>query len=236
MSIQSSGVVLLCRYNSTRLPGKILIEINGKAILQHIIDRIAEVISSSRIVVACSSKLHDDKIHEYCEKNKINCFRGSLENVAERFYKASLANGWSYAVRINGDNLFLDKDLLKEMMLYCEEKELDFYSNVKDRTYPKGQSIEIVRTSFFGKHSEDIFKSPFHSEHVMTYFYHLKNHEKIEFRKNIEVPEAAGMQLAIDDAKDLKKAKYIFSRVKNQKKKLSLRDLVTLNQQFLDER
>ena len=84
------GFVIICRYNSSRLPGKILMEINGKSILQYIIERLSLVVPENNIVVATSEEKTDNPIAEYCIKNKINVFRGSLDNVALRFLNCGI--------------------------------------------------------------------------------------------------------------------------------------------------
>ena len=83
--MKSVGVVIVCRYNSTRLPGKILKKIEGKSILKRIYYRINQVISQNHIIVATSIEESDDRIQEFCDKNNIQCYRGILENTAYRF-------------------------------------------------------------------------------------------------------------------------------------------------------
>ena len=80
------GAIVICRYNSSRLPGKILKKINGKPILTYIIERLKCVQNLDDFIVATSINTTDQPIVDYCIKNQIKYFRGSLENVAERFY------------------------------------------------------------------------------------------------------------------------------------------------------
>ena len=65
------GFIILCRYNSTRLPGKILKEINGKPIIQYIVDSLLNITSTGNIVVATSGQKSDNPISDYCNKNNI---------------------------------------------------------------------------------------------------------------------------------------------------------------------
>ena len=78
------GIIVLCRYNSSRLPGKILLKISGKTILQHIIDRLLCIKGGYPICVATSSEIDDKPIIDYCKGNNINFFDGSKKNVASR--------------------------------------------------------------------------------------------------------------------------------------------------------
>ena len=88
---------------------------------------------------------------DYCIKNQIKYFRGNLENVAERFLHAGLKFDYDYAIRVNGDNLFLDHKLISEMISMLDLNHYDLVSNVKDRTFPKGISVEIVNINFYKK-------------------------------------------------------------------------------------
>src|SRR5690554_2441069 len=100
------GIIILCRYNSSRLPRKILKKINGKTILDYIIERVEKVIPRSQIVVATSTESTDNPIVEYCSNHSIQVFRGSLTNVAERFLHCMEYYKFEYGIRINGDNIF----------------------------------------------------------------------------------------------------------------------------------
>ena len=80
--MKSVGVVIVCRYNSSRLPGKILKVIEGKTILERIYKRINQVFPTNKIIVATSIEETDDVIQEFCEENNIQLYRGSLENAS----------------------------------------------------------------------------------------------------------------------------------------------------------
>ena len=110
------GIIVLCRYNSSRLPGKILLKISGKTILQHIIDRLLCVKGGYPICVATSSEIDDKPIIDYCKGNNIKFFDGSKKNVASRFLNCAKANNFDYATRINGDNLFTDPLIIEDMI------------------------------------------------------------------------------------------------------------------------
>ncbi len=209
--MKNIGIIILCRFNSKRLPGKILKEIDGKFILQHIIDKIKSVSDIQHIVVATSTEKTDDPIEAFCKKNNINIFRGSLNNVAERFLMAAKKFNFDYATRINGDNFFIDIYTLKEMLKIANENDFDFVSNVKNRTFPKGMSIEIVKTFFFEKQMKK-FNKPDYFEHVTLYLYEHDKNQNFHYYYNTKLPEAAGIQMAIDTTDDFERTKYIYSK------------------------
>lgn len=219
-----TGIIVLCRYNSSRLPGKILREINGKPILQYIIERLNDLKEEYPFVICTSQEATDDPIVNFCIENGIKYFRGSLDNVALRFLNCAKENGFNNAVRINGDNLFLDDTLIKSVIEIIESKELNFISNVKDRTFPKGMSIEIVDTAFY-ESSYPFFKDG-DFEHVMTYFYR-GNLDKIEFVYN-EKPMISTVNLAIDTLEDFENAELILNKMNKNHTAYDYNDIINL--------
>ncbi|MEL6942907.1 MAG: hypothetical protein AAFO82_09580, partial [Bacteroidota bacterium] len=165
------GAVILSRYSSRRLPGKALMEIEGKKVLEYIIERLLVVLEPSQLVLATSEEASDNPIADFAKKQGIQYFRGSLENVSDRFYQAAKAQNWDYAIRINGDNIFTDTQVLKEMITIAVKDEYDFVSNVKGRSFPKGMSIEIVNLDYYARQLPKIENDPRYREHVTLYLY-----------------------------------------------------------------
>lgn len=207
------GFVVICRYNSNRLPGKILKEINGKPIIQYIFERLQEITSGENIVIATSDNTTDVPIVNYCKKNNINYFRGSLNNVAERFLLCAEEFSFDYAVRINGDNIFIDINSFKEMIEITKTNKYKFISNVKNRTFPKGMSIEIVKTDYY-REMYQRFETSDHFEHVTLFLYNQENQEDHFYFYNKVCPEASGIQLAIDSIDDFRLAEQIINSFK----------------------
>jgi spore coat polysaccharide biosynthesis protein SpsF len=210
--MKNIGVIILTRFNSTRLPGKALRSINGKQVLTYILERLTQVIPITNIVVATSIESTDDPIHEYTVRMGVKCFRGSLENVAERFFDAAIRNSFDYAIRINGDNLFVDINLLRNMIQLVERNNYDFISNVKNRTYPPGMSIEIVRTQYFNDHLKKIRKNAAYREHVTLYFYEHEEAGKYHYIYNDTYLNNIGVNLAIDTQEDFLRCRNIINK------------------------
>jgi spore coat polysaccharide biosynthesis protein SpsF len=89
------GIIVLCRYNSSRLPGKALKLLNGRSVLGHILDRLSYV--SNQIIVATSDQKSDDEIEKFCNYSNVECYRGSLNNVSNRFL--SVRNHYEFRLR-----------------------------------------------------------------------------------------------------------------------------------------
>jgi spore coat polysaccharide biosynthesis protein SpsF len=225
------GFQIICRYNSNRLVGKILKEIEGKPILKYIIERLNEVTDLANIVIATSSEPSDNPIIEFCQKENINYFRGSLENVSQRFIECALSKQHIYTTRINGDNIFVDIESLKEMIEIAKMRKYDFVSNLKGRSFPKGMSVEIVRTAYYRKQFEK-FNHPDHYEHVTLYLYQNEEGENFYYYFNKICPESGGIQLAIDTQEDFSLATKIISNFAGQHLKYGLEDVFNLYKQL----
>lgn len=214
----------MCRYNSRRLHGKILREINGKTILQYILERLAVVVDMDSIVVATSREPSDNPVAEYCNMNRIQCFRGELDNVARRFLTCAKQYSFDYATRINGDNLFVDIPTLREMKMLTETGKYDFISNVKNRTFPKGMSIETVRISYY----DDCYRAfdrEEHYEHVTLWLYQHDEGRNHYYHYNSMCPEAAGIQMAIDTEDDFSLAEKIIGNFAGNHTEYGLKEI-----------
>jgi spore coat polysaccharide biosynthesis protein SpsF len=221
------GVAILSRYNSSRLPGKALKVINGKTILEYIYERVNQVLPAEQIIIATSEEKSDDVISNYCKLQNWKCYRGSLDNVAERFYQSGINLGVDYLIRINGDNLFLDIPLLENMIKLSHSDQYNFISNVKERTYPKGMSIEIVRLNHYKDLLKDINTEKQYQEHVTLYLYENELNS-YHFVYNNELKGMAGIQLAIDTPKDFEKAIAIIDSFDNDHTNYNIKDIAEI--------
>ena len=206
------GVVILSRYSSKRLPGKALIQINGKEVLKYIIERLETIFNKSSLIIATSTDKSDDVIEKFSKQEGVKCYRGSLNNVASRFYEAASQKGWEYAIRICGDNIFVDIKTITSMLQALEKKDYIFLSNKKDRTFPIGMTVDIVKLDYYKNLLGKINKKDKYKEHVTLYFYEKDNPKNHYYFYNNEVPEAAGIQLALDTPEDLEKIQNIINQ------------------------
>ena len=214
------GVIILCRFDSTRLYGKALKKINNKPILEWINLFINNSQDIDEICIATSDEKSDDIIEAFCNKKNIKCYRGSKNNVALRFLSCAKQLNLDYAFRINGDNLFVEPTLLTQMVATIREQPFDFVSNVDGRTYPFGMSIELLKVSFF-EYIYNEFDNERHFEHVTLFLYENLDLGKRKNIKNEKWKYLPGVHLAIDTMEDFKKAENIFERAKGDYKKIN---------------
>tara|TARA_Y100000591_G_scaffold290899_1_gene277045 strand:- start:97 stop:789 length:693 start_codon:yes stop_codon:yes gene_type:complete len=220
------GMILLCRYDSTRLHGKILKKIKRKNIIKYILERLVAVGDNYPIWVATSNEKSDDPIVRFCKANSISFHRGSKSNVALRFLNCALKMKIDYAIRINGDNIFTDPYVIIEMIKLAKTGKYSFLSNVFNRTYPEGVSVEIVKVSLL-KNKITLFDS-YDKEHVMSYFYNNLNNSDIYKFYNQSFPIKKDIKLAIDDKNDFAFATKILSKMKKPHEYYNTGDLIEL--------
>jgi spore coat polysaccharide biosynthesis protein SpsF len=205
--------------------------ISGKPVLQYILERVQQVVSDEQIIVATSTESSDDPIVEFVGARGIAVYRGSLHKVAERFYGAARALQCTYACRINGDNIFLDTTVLRTMMANAKTGNYRFLSNVKERTFPKGMSVEIVEMGYYEEHLPTILASDYYTEHVMVYLY-----EDVEaahyYLMNTALPEAAGLQLALDTQADFDRSKWILEHLGMPHQQAGMREILEQAKQY----
>ena len=225
------GIAIVSRFNSTRLPGKALIEIYNKTLLQHIIDRVSILKPEIDYCIATSDSVIDEPIINFCRTNEYKYFRGSLNNVAHRLLSCALKNNWDYIIRINGDNLFVEVEIIKDLISQAKTDRYDFLSNVPERSYPYGMSVEILKTTFFSKTINSI-KNLFDQEHVTSWFYKNESIGSRYYLKNENLKHISGLKLAIDNEEDVKFANKIFNLLPNVKN-IQMKDISDLANQGL---
>lgn len=193
--------IVQARSNSKRFKNKVLYPIYGTPLIQHVVNRIKKSKKITKLIVSSSLKKSDDNLVSYLKKNKIDFFRGNLENVAMRLYETARQNQAKFFVRISGDSPLIDPKLIdKAITISKKEKKYDIITNLFPRTFPKGQSVEVIKTSIIKKNSKNFSKLD--KEHVTKYFYDNSNNFLIKnftFNGKNKI-----IKLSIDTKKDLK--------------------------------
>ena len=193
--------IIQARSNSKRFKNKVLHLIYGIPIIQHVVNRIKRSKKTTKLIVSSSLKKSDNNLISYLKKNKIKFFRGDLENVAMRLYETAKTNKAKSFVRINGDSPLIDPKLVdKAIEISQKEKKYDIITNVFPRTFPKGQSVEVIKTSIIKKYSKNFSKLD--KEHVTKYFY--DNSNKFLIKNFTFNGKNKIMKLSVDTKKDLK--------------------------------
>lgn len=197
------------RMSSERFPGKVLADLNGRPVIDHVIARVARVVPRESIVVATSSDSSDDILARHLEQTGVNVYRGPLENVFERFRQCLVEYPCDWFVRVSADSPMLDSGLIAKILPYCARDDLDLVTNVFPRTFPKGQSVELISAAAFAKINSDRFSDE-DREHVTKIYYRCPQDFRI---LNVESsnPDLARMNFSVDTPEDLERIKKIMT-------------------------
>lgn len=213
--------------SSSRLRGKTLKMINGTPLLEMCTNRVKMANKVTKIVVATSRHKSDDAILNYCRKKKIFCFRGSLNNVYQRYCDVIKATKSKAFVRICADSPFIDPFLLDKFITIFKNSNVDLVTNIFPRSFPKGQSIEIFKSKIFLGEKQKIIRRE-DREHVTPYFY--ENYAKFKIKNISYNKNLSKINLCVDYKKDLFVANSIARRIDilKKKKKTDLSQIVKI--------
>lgn len=169
--------IIQARMGSTRLPQKVLVDLCGKPMMQHIVDRVAQSQMIDDVVIATSVSQSDTQIERYCSSHGISCFRGSQSNVLERFFKCALFYKANIIIRLTGDNALVDPYILDDgIKLFLERQNFDYLYYREG--LPLGMAVEIFTKDAL----EDAWQNASNQEcleHVTPYIYRNPHRFKI---------------------------------------------------------
>ena len=202
--------------------------LDDKNLLEHILFRLSFLKRKVTIVVATRTLTQDNKIEEVCTNHNILCYRGSHENVLQRYYLCAKENNFNHIIRLTGDNPFVDIEELDNLMMLHLETEAD-YSN-SFLMLPKGVGSEMFTFNALEK-SYKYGKADNHKEHVNEYIQENESIFKISKLKVIEEKNRPNINLSIDTFADYERACLIIKN--NNDKFITTQDAIKICSQFV---
>lgn len=217
--------IIQARVGSTRLPGKVLLDLKGKTVLYHVVDRVKKSKYIDEVIVATTDLGQDDKIVDEC--NKIGCkyFRGSESDVLSRYYLCAKENNADIVIRITSDCPLIDPLIIDEMIIKYLELDYIIMTNAgisnETRTFPRGLDVEIFT---FKSLEESYFDSrkKYQREHVTPYIY--ENTKKIFYFRNSY--DLSNLRLTLDTEEDFKLIDEIYSKLYKNDCEFYLEDIL----------
>ena len=217
-------IIIQVRMNSSRLPKKVLYQINGKPLLKYLIERLTSIVEGE-LCIATSDHTKDDEIEDLCLVEKVPCFRGSLKDVANRILSAATNYKADAFIRINGDSPLMDPKVIEEGIEIYQNGDYDLVTNIFPRSFPVGQSVEVIRTSTFEKAYHQMTTID-HFEHVTKYYYEHPDDFRIQnFTNNRDLRK---YRLVVDTPEDLIRIEKIIGSMNKAHTEYSLNDLIEL--------
>ena len=225
------GIIVQARMGSTRLPGKILKQFyGGKTLLETLLENLHKV-QGSKVIVATSVNENNDQLEKFLTEKGELVFRGSENDVLDRFIKAAEANGVDGIVRICSDNPFMDWHGIAQLVEKAKASDADYIGfRINDKPSILthfGFWGEFVRLSALKRVAETTEEGTPAHEHVTYHIYNHPDEYKCEW---ILCPDFLqgrdDIRLTIDTPEDLINALKVYSDLKAQDENFTLQDVV----------
>ena len=191
--------IVQARVGSTRLPGKVLKKVNGKPLIEILFHRLSQSKNIDKIILATSASAENDTLAHMVEKLGFDVFRGSENNVLERYYSAAKKYQPEMVVRITGDCPIIGPKLVDEIISLYEKENADYASNTNPPTYPDGLDVEVFSIDSLEEANKKA-KTSHEREHVTPF---IRANNKL---KNINLSNDTDLskeRWTVDDPEDL---------------------------------
>lgn len=223
------AVVITARMKSRRLSRKALLEINGRTVIEHLIDRIKLSKLPDMIVLCTSTYDEDNVLCEIAEKNGIDFFRGSPEDKLQRYLDASNKFGFDHMIDVSADNVFSDYECIDSIIQEFDKNDADvvMFKDLPLGVSPIGLKMDAVERVCKMKNEND-------TEAYGPYFFNSIIFKVSYLKTNISRPD---IRLTIDYQEDFDLAKEIFIQLGEKRNTFSLKSIVELferNPKLLD--
>lgn len=202
--------IIQARMGSSRLPGKALKDINGRSMLARVVRRAGRSALIDQLVVATTDKELDDAIVSECESLGFPSFRGSEDDVLDRYYQTAKAFSAEGIVRITSDCPLIDPEIIDRVIQTFLNNNLDYASNTIEGTYPRGLDVEV-----FSFHALEAAwqKSAQTFEHVHVTPYIYRHTEEFKIFSVTSVENFSDYRWTVDTQEDLKLIRTIYEKI-----------------------
>jgi spore coat polysaccharide biosynthesis protein SpsF len=205
--------IIQARMGSTRLPGKVLLDLAGEPVLARVVERVLRAQTLDRAVVATTIQPADEAIARLCAERGWPCFRGSEEDVLDRYYHAAAAHRADVVVRITSDCPLIEPEVVDRVVREFLERQpgLDYAANtLPPRTFPRGLDTEVMCFDALERAwRED--KNPAWREHVTPYIY--RNPGIFRLHGVINEVDLSHMRWTVDTPQDLAFVRCIYEHL-----------------------
>lgn len=199
--------ILQARVGSSRLPGKVLMPILGTPMLRHQIDRVRRARSMDAFLVATSTDPDDDAIAALCAEADVDCFRGSLDDVLDRFYRAALPFQPQHVVRMTGDCPLIDPDVIDRLVAFYLAGDFDHAGNAVVPTFPDGLDAEVLRFAIL-EHAWRHASLPSQREHVTLFVHRSPDRFRVgSYQNDIDLSH---LRWTVDEPEDFELIRRIY--------------------------
>jgi spore coat polysaccharide biosynthesis protein SpsF (cytidylyltransferase family) len=210
---------------STRLPGKVLMEVNDRPLLAYQLDRISKSKKLDRVVVATSILEKDDAIEAFCKDYGIDCYRGSENDVMSRYYECCKQYNPDTVVRMTADCPLIDPEIIDAVVQKFEDDNVDYCANTvppETSKFPDGLDIEVFSMNALEMANTEV-QDKHRKEHVTFQFWQDEKYVSSQYTQEKDWSE---YRITVDYPEDFEVVEYIFKELNSKKKFGSLSEII----------
>jgi len=215
---------------SSRLPGKVLAEAEGRPMLELMVERLKFVPELDEIVIATTVNTKDDAVEALAKRLGVGCWRGSEDDVLVRVLDAATANKADVIVELTGDCPLIDPAIVSRVIRRYRELGADYVSNCLEVTFPSGMETQVFARDILADVARRT-SDPVDHEHVSYFIY---RHPELFSLGNVPaegIEARTDLRLTLDEPADLALIREVFAALRPKRKDFSLGDIV----RFLDD-
>jgi spore coat polysaccharide biosynthesis protein SpsF len=203
--------IIQARMGSTRLPGKVLQDVEGKSMLARVVERVGRAKLINEVLVATTNGKADDAVVEECRRLGVKVSRGDQDDVLDRYYRAAQLAKAEVVVRITSDCPLIDPLVIDKTIAAFLEAHSDYASNVMQRTYPRGLDTEVMSFTALSRAWQEAHQRH-EREHVTPYIY--EHPDKFKLLSVMGEADFSAHRWTVDTAEDLEFVRAIYARLK----------------------
>jgi spore coat polysaccharide biosynthesis protein SpsF len=205
--------IIQARMGSTRLPGKVLKDLEGESVLARVVNRLRRASLIDELLVATTDRGADDVIVEQCRRYAVPVFRGDEDDVLDRYLRAAQASKADVIVRITSDCPLIDPEIADKTIRAFHAERPDYATNCLVRTYPRGLDTEVMAYRALERAWRAADQS-YQRAHVTPYIYEHGDEFKILSVKGDA--DYSNHRWTVDTAEDLEFMRAIYSRLRDR--------------------
>jgi spore coat polysaccharide biosynthesis protein SpsF len=218
--------LIQARMGSNRLPGKVLLDLAGEPMLARVVERVRRAGTIDEVVIATTTERADDVLAALCAARGWHCFRGSQDDVLDRYYQAALEHGAGLVVRITSDCPLIEPEVIDRVVseLLDRRPPADYACSVLPRrTYPRGLDVE----AFWFETLKVLWledQNPAWREHVTQFLHH--HPERFVIHGVLNDRDLSAMRWTVDTPEDFELVRRIYGAFGDDR--FSWREVLTL--------
>lgn len=217
-------VIVQARMGSTRLPGKVLMNLEGRPMLERQLERLQRARTPDAIVIATTTNSRDQPIVELATRLGIATTRGSEDDVLDRYLRAAQEHAADVIVRVTADCPLIDPDVLDTCVyVLLSDPTLDYVSNTLQRTYPRGLDVEVLTRHTLETAAHEA-ADPADREHVTRFIW--RQPERFQLGSVTDDKDCSHLRWTVDTAEVMKLIKRIYEDLFPSKPEFTLPDVL----------